>query len=63
MDIPCGELDDWKNVANHPIPQSIKDKLKSINSNTNWYQDEFRPSFRFKHQYGSISHKNNKYAN
>ncbi|WP_418121723.1 hypothetical protein ACNFU2_11415 [Chryseobacterium sp. PTM-20240506] len=41
VDIPCGELDDWKNVANHPIPQSIKDKLKSINSNTNWYQDEF----------------------
>jgi hypothetical protein len=41
LDMPCTEIDDWKTVANHPIPQSIKDKLKNINNNTHWYQDEF----------------------
>ncbi|PIF44417.1 hypothetical protein CLU96_1385 [Chryseobacterium sp. 52] len=41
LNIPCSELDDWKSVANHPVPQSIKDKLKNINNNTHWYQDDF----------------------
>jgi hypothetical protein len=41
LDIPCGELDDWKTLANHPVPVSIKNRLFQINGQTHWYQDDF----------------------
>ncbi|WP_147474510.1 hypothetical protein [Chryseobacterium nematophagum] len=41
LDIPCNELPKWKDLAQHQIPQSVKDKLRKINNNTSWYQDEF----------------------
>lgn len=40
LDIPCNKIDDWKPIADHPIPQSVKDKLKNINTKTHWYQDD-----------------------
>lgn len=40
LDIQCQELPKWKTVANHPIPQSVKDKLKSINDKTHWYDTD-----------------------
>jgi len=40
LDIPCNKLDDWKPMADHQIPQSVKDKLKNINTKTHWYQDD-----------------------
>lgn len=40
LDIPCNKLDDWKPIADHQIPQSVKDKLKNINTKTHWYQDD-----------------------
>ncbi len=40
LDIPCNKIDDWKPIADHQIPQSVKNKLKDINSKTHWYQDD-----------------------
>jgi hypothetical protein len=40
LDIPCNKLDDWKPISDHIIPQSVKDKLKNINTKTHWYQDD-----------------------
>ncbi|MGG7552409.1 hypothetical protein ACQ7CX_17510 [Chryseobacterium arthrosphaerae] len=40
LDIPCNKIDDWKPIADHLIPQSVKDKLKNINTKTHWYQDD-----------------------
>lgn len=37
LDIQCQELPNWKTVANHPIPQIVKDKISSLNSKTAWY--------------------------
>lgn len=40
LNIPCNKIDDWKPIADHSIPQSVKDKLKNINTKTHWYQDD-----------------------
>ncbi|WP_268052824.1 hypothetical protein [Chryseobacterium sp. SL1] len=40
LDIPCNKIDDWKPMADHQMPQSVKNKLKDINSKTHWYQDD-----------------------
>ncbi|PWN58583.1 hypothetical protein [Chryseobacterium viscerum] len=39
LDIPCGELDNWKTVAQHNIPQSVKDKLQNIKNQTSWWSN------------------------
>lgn len=40
LDIPCSQLPYWKDLANHQIPQQVKDKLKTVNSNTHWYNND-----------------------
>ena len=40
LDIPCSQLPYWKDLANHQIPQQVKDKLKTANSNTHWYNSD-----------------------
>ena len=40
LDIPCSQLPFWKDLANHQIPQQVKDKLKTVNSNTHWYNSD-----------------------
>ncbi|WP_288435828.1 hypothetical protein [uncultured Chryseobacterium sp.] len=39
LDIPCGELNNWKTVAQHTIPQSVKDKLQNIKNQTSWWSN------------------------
>lgn len=42
LDITCAQLnqlDDWSNLANHPIPQSVKDKMKNIKNQTDYYNN------------------------
>ena len=41
LDIPCGELSKWQELATHPVPVSIKNRLFQINGLTHWYQDDF----------------------
>lgn len=37
LDIPCGELPKWQELANHPIPQSVKNKIFQVNGLTGWF--------------------------
>ena len=37
LDIPCGEVPKWKDVANYQIPQSVKDRVNQVNSHTGWF--------------------------
>jgi hypothetical protein len=39
LDIPCSELDDWQTVAQHNVPQSVKDKLQNIKNQTSWWSN------------------------
>ncbi|UTX47164.1 hypothetical protein [Chryseobacterium sp. MA9] len=39
LNIPCSELPKWQNLANHPIPTSIKNRIFQINGQTNWFSD------------------------
>lgn len=39
LNIPCSELDDWQTVAQHNIPQSVKDKLQNIKNQTSWWSN------------------------
>ncbi|MCX8533885.1 hypothetical protein [Chryseobacterium luquanense] len=39
IDIPCSELDDWQLVAQHNVPQSVKDKLQNIKNQTSWWSN------------------------
>ncbi|MET3038337.1 hypothetical protein ABXT08_19795 [Chryseobacterium sp. NRRL B-14859] len=39
LDIPCSELDDWKTIAQHNVPQSVKDKLQNIKNQTSWWSN------------------------
>jgi len=40
LDIPCSQLPYWQELANHQIPQQVKDKLKTVNSNSHWYNSD-----------------------
>ncbi|MCT2408505.1 hypothetical protein NZD88_13220 [Chryseobacterium antibioticum] len=37
LDIPCTELPKWQELATHPIPQSVKNKIFQVNGNTGWF--------------------------
>jgi hypothetical protein len=39
LDIPCGELPKWQELANHPIPQSVKNKIFQVNGLTGWFKE------------------------
>ncbi|MDR6371294.1 hypothetical protein J2795_002919 [Chryseobacterium bernardetii] len=39
LDIPCSELDNWQTVAQHNVPQSVKDKLQNIKNQTSWWSN------------------------
>jgi hypothetical protein len=42
LDINCaqlGQLDDWSDIANHPVPQSVKNKIQNIKNQTNFYDN------------------------
>lgn len=39
LDIPCTELPKWQELVNHPIPQSIKNKIFQINGLTGWFKE------------------------
>ncbi|NML71869.1 hypothetical protein HHL23_19010 [Chryseobacterium sp. RP-3-3] len=39
LDIPCSELDDWQTVAQHNVPQSVKEKLQNIKNQTSWWSN------------------------
>lgn len=40
LDIPCSQLPYWQELANHQIPQQVKDKLKTVNTNSHWYNSD-----------------------
>lgn len=37
IDIPCSQLPEWQELANHPIPTSVKNRIFQINGQTNWF--------------------------
>ncbi|MDN5477685.1 MAG: hypothetical protein L0G39_12190, partial [Chryseobacterium sp.] len=37
LDIPCNQLPEWQTLVNHPIPQSVKNKIFQVNGNTGWF--------------------------
>ncbi|MCI3937454.1 hypothetical protein MQX03_09585 [Chryseobacterium aahli] len=37
INIPCSQLPDWQELANHPIPQSVINKIFQLNGNTSWF--------------------------
>lgn len=39
LDIPCGELPRWQDVAMHQVPQSVKTKLQNIKNQTSWWSN------------------------
>lgn len=39
LDIPCGELPKWQDVATHQVPQSVKTKLQNIKNQTSWWSN------------------------
>ena len=38
FDISCYEIQKWEAVANHPIPQSVKNRINTINSQAGFFQ-------------------------
>lgn len=39
LDMPCGELPKWQDVATHQVPQSVKTKLQNIKNQTSWWSN------------------------
>lgn len=42
LDITCqqlGQLDDWQQLANHQVPQSVKNKIQNIKNQTRYYDN------------------------
>ncbi len=39
LNIPCGELPKWQDVATHQVPQSVKAKLQNIKNQTSWWSN------------------------
>jgi len=37
LDIECQELPKWKDLANHQIPQSVKNRVNQVNAQTGWF--------------------------
>jgi len=37
LDIPCDQLPAWNIVANHQVPQALKNKLNNVQGQTNWF--------------------------
>lgn len=39
LDIPCSQLPAWQDLANHPIPISVKNKIFQVNGLTGWFDE------------------------
>lgn len=39
LDIPCSQLPAWQELANHPIPVSVKNKIFQVNGLTGWFDE------------------------
>ncbi|MPS65332.1 hypothetical protein [Chryseobacterium sp.] len=39
LDIPCSQLPAWQDLANHPIPVSVKNRIFQVNGLTGWFDE------------------------
>ncbi|SUX48880.1 hypothetical protein [Chryseobacterium indoltheticum] len=39
LNIPCSQLPAWQELANHPIPVSVKNKIFQVNGVTGWFDE------------------------
>jgi len=51
LDIPCGELPKWQELANHPIPQSVKNKIFQVNGLTSWFKEAVIQNLDYSNSY------------